>query len=316
MAKTAEDVLIGLLSTSYKLDDTGVASLKEEDGSFKDEALDHLTKLDADRVAALRGDIERIKSDRYSQGQRETMEKLERELKETFGIKTTDARGVDLVKAIIATKVQGATTLTEEQVKAHPLFLKLEEEYGKVPQTIEEREKAIEAKLRAEWKSERDLGHVLDRARSVLKGMNPILSKDETKAAAQMTLLDSYMKGHKYDLPVDKDGQVTDIVVLKADGSGRLEDAHGHPVKFEALVKEGASKFYDFSDDEGRRGAPDPSKKGSGSSGEDESTYDPKTVAEYAQLWEDIRESYPDIHERKLQHALLKEAGKRNGVAS
>lgn len=316
MAKTAEDVLIGLLSTSYKLDDTGVASLKEEDGSFKDEALDHLTKLDADRVAALRGDIERIKSDRYSQGQRETMEKLERELKETFGIKNADARGVDLVKAIIATKVQGATTLTEEQVKAHPLFLKLEEEYGKVPQTIEEREKAIEAKLRAEWKAERDLGHVLDRARSVFKGMNPILSKDETKAAAQMTLLDSYLKGHKYDLTVDKDGQVTDIVVLKADGSGRLEDAHGHPVKFEALVKEGASKFYDFSDDEGRRGAPDPSKKGSGSSGDDESTYDPKTVAEYAQLWEDIRESYPDIHERKLQHALLKEAGKRNGVAS
>lgn len=316
MPKAAEDVLIGLLSTSYKLDEQGVASLKEEDGSWKDEAIDLLTQKDAERVATLRGDIDRVKTERYSQGKREALEALEKELRDEFGVKATDARGKDLIKAIIAAKVQGATTLTEEQVKTHPLYLKIEEEYGKVPKTIEEREKAIEEKLRAEWKAERDLSHVLDRARSVFKGMNPILSKDETKAAAQMTLLDNFLKAHKYNLTVDKDGQVSDIVVLKADGSGRLEDAHGHPVKFEALVKEGASKFYDFSEDEGRRGAPDPSKKGSGSSSDEEVTYDPKTVAEYAQLWEDIRVNYLDIHERKLQYELLKEGGKRNGVAS
>lgn len=317
MPKTAEEVLIGLLSTSYKLDEQGVASLKEEDGSFKDDADQHLIKLDADRVATLRGDIDRIKSERYSQGQREYAEKLERELKEEFGIKTTDAKGKELVKAIIAAKLQGATPLTEEQVKAHPLFLKLEEEYSKLPKTIEEREKAVEERLRAEWKAERDLSTVLNRAHQVFKGMNPILSKDEAKAAAQMSLLDNYLKGHKYDLVVDKDGQVTDVVVLKADGSGRLEDAHGHPVKFEALVKEGASKFYDFSEDEGRRGAPNPDRSGRGSSSTgDEGAYDPKTVAEYAELWEAIRERYSDINERREQLALLKEAGVRNGVAT
>lgn len=317
MPKAAEDVLIGLLSTSYKLDEQGVASLKEEDGSWKDEAIDLLTQKDAERVATLRGDIDRVKTERYSQGKREALEALEKELRDEFGVKATDARGKDLIKAIIAAKVQGATTLTEEQVKAHPLYLKLEEEYGKVPKTIEEREKAVEERLRAEWKAERDLSTVLNRARQVFKGMNPILSKDEAKAAAQMSLLDNYLKGHKYDLVVDKDGQVTDVVVLKADGSGRLEDAHGHPVKFEALVKEGASKFYDFSEDEGRRGAPNPDRSGRGSSSTgDEGAYDPKTVAAYAELWEQVREKYTDLSERKVQLALLKEAGVRNGVAS
>jgi len=70
---TAEEVLTGLLSTSYKLDETGVSSLKEEDGSFKDDALDNLTKTDVERVANLRNDGAKVRAETYSRGKRETL---------------------------------------------------------------------------------------------------------------------------------------------------------------------------------------------------------------------------------------------------
>ena len=176
---TAEDVLTGLLSTSFKLDETGVASLKEEDGSFKPDALDHLTKMDADRVAALKGDVEKVKSETYSRGKREALEGLERELRDEFGIKTNDKKGKDLIKAILAERTKGGDVLTEETVKAHPLYLKLEEHANALPKTFEERIKAREEEIRAEFKAERDFDRVRASAMKTFRSMNPRLPKNE-----------------------------------------------------------------------------------------------------------------------------------------
>ena len=316
MAKTAEDVLIGLLSTSYKLDETGVASLKEEDGSFKTEALDHLTKMDADRVAALKGDVEKVKADTYSRGKREALEGLERELKDEFGIKATDKKGKDLIREILASRTKGGDPLTEETVKAHPLYLKLEEHANALPKTFEEQLKTREEAIRAEFKAERDFDRVRASAMRTFKGMNPILPKNEDVANAQLTLLDQALKGLKYQL-VEKDGEIADIVPMKADGSGRLEDAHGHPVKFEALIKTIGAKYFEFAEGEQREGADDPNRKGkeSGKGGGDKA-FDPKTVAEYAEEWQRITDTEKDLAKRRELLDKLKEAGKRNGVAS
>ena len=313
---TAEEVLTGLLSTSYKLDETGVTSLKEEDGSFKADALDHLTKMDADRVAALKGDVEKVKADTYSRGKREALEGLERELKDEFGIKATDKKGKDLIREILASRTKGGDPLTEETVKAHPLYLKLEEHANALPKTFEEQIKAREEAIRAEFKAERDFDRVRASAMRTFKGMNPILPKNEDVANAQLTLLDQALKGLKYQL-VEKDGEIADIVPMKADGSGRLEDAHGHPVKFEALIKTIGAKYFEFAEGEQREGADDPNRKGkeSGKGGGDKA-FDPKTVAEYADEWQRITDTEKEPAKRRELYDKLKEAGKRNGVAS
>jgi hypothetical protein len=261
MAKTAEEVLLGLVSTSYQMDDTGVAGLKEPDGSFKDDALDHLLKLDAAKVANLKGDREKEKADTYSRGKREALEGLERELKDEFGIKATDKKGKDLIKEIVALRTKGGDPLTEETVKAHPLYLKLEEHANGLPKTFEEKIKAREEEIRAEFKAERDFDRVRASAMKTFRGMNPTLPKNEEVANAQLTLLDQALKGLKYQL-VEKDGEIADIVPMKADGSGRLEDAHGHPVKFEALIKTIGAKYFEFAEGEQREGADDPTRKG------------------------------------------------------
>ena len=313
---TAEEVLTGLLSTSYKLDETGVASLKEEDGSFKPDALDHLTKMDADRVASLKGDAEKVKADTYSRGKREALEGLERELKDEFGIKATDKKGKDLIKEILASRTKGGDPLTEETVKAHPLYLKLEEHANALPKTFEEQMKAQAEAIRAEFKAERDFDRVRASAMKTFKGMNPILPKNEDVANAQLTLLDQALKGLKYQL-MEKDGEIADIVPMKADGSGRLEDAHGHPVKFEALIKTIGAKYFEFAEGQQREGADDPNRKGRESGkGGDTKAFDPKTVAEYAARWEEISGSTKTMAEKRELWNALKEAGKRNGVAS
>lgn len=312
MPKTAEEVTNGILSTIYKLDEQGVASLKEEDGSFKDDAIDFLIKQDAERVATLRGDVDKVKAERYSQGKREALEALEKELRDEFGVKTTDARGKELVKAIVAARIQSATTLTDDQVKAHPLFLELEKHTAALPKTIEEKVREAEEKVRSEFKAERDQRTVLSKATATFKAMNPVLSKNEVVASAQLSLLENAVKSGKYQL-VEKDGEIVDIVPMKADGSGRLEDAHGHPVKFETHIKELASRMYEFHDSDDRAGADDPNKVGGSGKGKGDGAFDPKTQAEYAKLFSDI-EKLPDIKERVAKFNELKEAAKRNGV--
>lgn len=313
---TAEEVIKGLLSTSYKVDETGVASLMNEDGSFKDEALDHFIQLDAQKVASLKGDREKDKAESYSRGKREALEGLERELKDEFGIKATDKKGKDLIREILASRTKGGDPLTEETVKAHPLYLKLEEHANALPKTFEEKMKAREEEVRAEFKAERDFDRVRASAMRTFKAMNPILPKNEDVANAQLTLLDQALKGLKYQL-VEKDGEIADIVPMKADGSGRLEDAHGHPVKFEALIKTIGAKYFEFAEGEQREGADDPNRKGkeSGKGGGDKA-FDPKTVEQYANEWQRITDTVRDLAERRDQLDKLREAGRRNGVAS
>jgi hypothetical protein len=313
---TAEEVLTGLLSTSYKLDETGVSSLMNEDGSFKDDALDNLTKMDVERVANLRNDGEKVRAETYSRGKREALEGLERELRDEFGIKATDKKGKDLIKAIVAERTKGGDTLTEETVKAHPLYLKLEEHANALPKTYEEKVKAREEELRAEFKAERDFGRVQARAIQIFKALKPVLSSDPEKAAAHMSLLENAIKAGKYQV-VEEDGEIKDIVPMKADGTGRLEDAHGHPVKFEAHVKTIANKYYEFAEGDQREGADDPNRKGKESGkGGDTKAFDPKTVDQYAAEWQRITDTEKDLTKRRELLDKLKEAGKRNGVAS
>jgi hypothetical protein len=317
MAKTAEEVLTGLLSTSYKLDETGVAALKEADGSFKDDSTDHLLKLDAERVATLRGDPEKLKAENYSRGKREALEALEKELKEEFGVKASDVKGTALIKHIIAEKAGTANSdLSDDKIKASKLYRELEEHMQTKEKSFEEKLKEHEEKLRSEFNSVRDTESVLDQAKNLFKGMKPKLPKNEEVAANQMSLLENFVKGHKFQLTRDKEGKVTDIVPMKEDGSGRLEDQHGHAVKFDDLIRAGARKFYEFEDGERKLGAPDPGRSGgSNDTGDQGGAYDPKTVSEYAKLFGEIRRSYEGT-ERIEQWKLLKEAGIKNGVVS
>lgn len=314
MAKTAEEVLQGIASTIYKLDEQGVTALKEADGTFKDDAPDFFIKMDAERVAALRGDVEKIRTDRYSQGKREAMEELEKKLKEEYGIKEGDKRGIELVRDIVAAKMNANGTLNEDKVKAHPLYLSLEEQLRTAPTALQAALDKQKTELESGFKREANYGIATKRAQVIFEGMKPVLPKNAEVASNQRALLDAYVREHTLDFADDGKGGMA-IVPMKADGSGRLEDGHGHPITFDQLVQQGAKKFFEFQASDDKAAGTDPNKVGGGSdAGGQGGSYDPKTTAEYVKLWEEIK-ALPDPKERTKQWALLKTAGVKNGVA-
>lgn len=319
MPKTTEDILNGLLSTSYKLDEGSLSSLKHEDGSWNDDALDRLLELDQKRVTALKGDIDKQLQERYSRGKREAMEGLEKQLRDEFGIKDSDARGIDLVKSIVAAKAKALEQIPDERVKVHPLYLQLEEQVRKLPNEFEEKIRKREQELTAEFETRVLMRQAADSAKTIFRGMNPILPRDPRVAEAQMTLLDNWLGQHKLEFVKDSNGNLVEIIPMKADGSGRLEDAHGHPVKYEDFVRNGASRFFEFAQGEPKGGAPDPNGTGRSSGGDGGSgggSYDPKSEADYAEQHERIMRTYSDLAVRRKELDKLRDAGRRNGVVA
>jgi hypothetical protein len=128
---------------------------------------------------------------------------------------------------------------------------------------------------------------------------------------------------HKLQYVEDAQGNVTDIIPMKPDGSGRLEDAHGHPVKYEDLVRSIAARYFEFAAGEDKGSAPDPNgtggESGAGSGnggGAGAGAYDPKNEAEYAEKFGEIMRQFTDLGERRKHLDALKAAGVRNGVVA
>lgn len=317
MAKTHEEVLNGLLSTSYKLDDGTVAGLKEPDGSWKDDAVDFLLSKDAERVTALRGDLDKQLTERGAKAKREVMEEFERQIRDEFGLKEATAKGFDLVKHAIATKVKTLETIPDERVKTHPAYITLEQQLANMPKEFEGRLKLREDELKTEFKAKALTQQAIQQARTLFRGMNPILPKNEAVAAAQLTLLDNYIAQHKLQFVEDeRTGELKDIIPMAPDGSGALKDAHGHPVSYADLVKVGASKFFEFAEGDQRGGAPNPAGTGTGSGngGGTGASYSPKSEADYATMHAEIMRKFSDLTERRAELDKLKEAATKAGI--
>lgn len=302
MPKTAEEVNTGILSTIYKLDEAGVASLKEEDGSFKDDALDILTKLDADRVKSLKGDPEAVKREAYSRGKRETWEEVERTVKEKFGVSETDKKGMELVEEAVNAKIKSASGTDEEKVKASEQYRKLEKQLAELPKTWEEKLKARETEIRAEFEGEQNLRTVLDEAAVIFDAWEPVLPGDAAKAANQKRVFLDQLRSAKFQV-TRKDGKV-DILPMKPDGSGRLEDDHGHPISLKELVEHRASKLFEKRVAGDRNGAPDPNTVGGGSGGGSVKYPATMTKAEYFAA-QDAATSLPTREERRAATEAL-----------
>lgn len=255
----AKDFIKGALSTAYQLDDTGVASLFNEDGSVKDDALDTFKELDEKRVSKLKGDPDKHKKalqDQYSRGKRETMEGFERDLKDKFGT-NSDKQGIELVEEILAAKQPKGETLTDDAVKKHPLYLQLERAREADKQ---EHTKTLEAKLKekdAEHQRERITALVLEEASTEFEKLRPILSKDPERARNQRKLLEDELRSISYQ--VEDNGGKRTFLLLDKEGN-RLEDKHGHPITLAEKVKDVAGKYYDFQESEQRSSAGDPDK--------------------------------------------------------
>ena len=136
-----KELIIKFLAKSLNKSEEQVAALlykKAEDGEgltedLQDNALDILLGLDADRVAALKGDIDKTKifDEAHKKATKEQREKLEKAIVKKYGVEQQDGQDfLALVDLAISSAVESAEPgdgkVTDETVKKHPLYLALE----------------------------------------------------------------------------------------------------------------------------------------------------------------------------------------------
>lgn len=235
---TEKELLFGLLSATQNMDEAGVTSLYKDGGTeLKDDALEILKKLDIDRVQKMKPDTKKFFDDGYKKAQGEALTKLEKEFREKTGF-SSEKKGIDLFVEYADSKVQ-STDITEDAVKRHPLFISTVDKLSK------EKEEAVSLKQKEfedfqnGIKKKETFGSVSNRALEIFNNMKPVLSQDANRAKNQLDLFVDKLKDYDYEIQEDK------VVVLNKDGTV-FEDSHGNRIQFEKLIKDTASKYYDF----------------------------------------------------------------------
>lgn len=245
MPITEKDLINGFLSKTLNIDAAGVASLYNEDGSLKDNALQTILEKDADRVKSIKPDTTDIFNDAHKKAKAEVMKNLEKEFAEKTSFKS-DKKGIELFLAYAEEQRKKAgDTITEDEIKKHPTYI------SAVDKLTQEKEEAVAAKekefndFKQEQSKRETFSSVSSKALEVFNSLKPMLSKDAAKAKNQMEDFVAKLKSYDYEIQGDK------VVVLK-DGKV-VEDAHGHRISFENIVKETAHKYYDFYEIEQRQ---------------------------------------------------------------
>lgn len=171
-------------------------------------------------------------SDGYKKATREVLSKLEGDVKTKYGV-STDKTGLELIDEIVTAKTADPGTVSDEVVKKHPAYLAME---GSVAAKVSEATKVADTKLTElakSYKRRDEFQTVKDKALAEFDKLNPVLPAD-TGAAQKRR--DRFVK----DLEQATNFELTaagEVLLLKADGSGRLEDEHGNPAKFADHVK-------------------------------------------------------------------------------
>lgn len=228
--------------------DGQIAALFNADGTeLLPEAANSLTQHDATRIGKFKTDS---KTEGFNQGHQkgfsEGATKIEEEIKVKHAI-TSDKKGIELLDEIIAEKSKPVKLeLEEDKVKAHPAFIKMRDDLEK---KVKETDTTWKTKYEDRDKSiakEQMFKSVLDKAKTQVTSLKPILPKDAAKAEKQMELLVMELAKLEYNDDADKKG----YIILK-DGKS-LEDANGNRIQFEQLVKNIASGIWDFEEGSSR----------------------------------------------------------------
>ena len=231
MTEAEQKKLNGFLSKTLKMDDEELASLYNEAGELT--SLTAAEKADTSRVTKLKEEND----SQYKRGQKEVATKFETKLKEKYGV-SSDETGVDLVDLILTTELEKVKGKGDEDITAHPEYLKLKSESDRMLKAKDkEWQKKIED-LELKHTRESMFSKVKERAFAELDNLRPILPEDAKKAQKWK---EKYIEEFKNFEFTEQDGV---FVVLK-DGKP-LQDSHGYNKSFADLVKDTASEFFDF----------------------------------------------------------------------
>lgn len=227
--------------------------------------------------------------EKFKAGQRTKAQEFEKLLKETFGI-DSDKEGSELISDIseqLSKKAKGKDSkdLTDDDVKKHAAFVRMEGEYKKKIADLQKEHTDKLNSLQAESKRKDIFARVSQKALEQFEAMNPVLSDEPKRAAAQRQLLLEKLEGYDFE-------EVEDKFIISKDGKV-AENSFGHKLEFEDLVKSTAEQYFDFKVATDRSsaaasGADDKSRDGDkNKNGHTYKGQMPKTQEEYSKMMND-----------------------------
>lgn len=243
-----KELLFGFLTKTLNLSAEQLAELlykKSDDGTLTEEtsdnALQSITDAMSKHIAGLKGGAGSGKENfdnGYKKGVKEAKENFERSIKSEFGI-DGDLQDMALIREVAA-KVS-KSTLDDDAVKRHPLYIKKENE-------VQEKTAAIEAdftekikKIEAETGRKERFGGAQSIAFEVFDGLRPVVSSDPVKAArVRKEFVEKY---GQYDF--DFAANAKDPILIGPDNK-RVEDEFGHPMTLSKMVKRDVSDRFDL----------------------------------------------------------------------
>jgi hypothetical protein len=279
---TDKEFLIAFFGATLQRDSDAVASLLNEDGSIKEDALTTAKNWHAEHLKATRDRDGKTFDNGYKKAQSEVADKIEKRWKEVVGI-DSDLKGDELIeaaKAKLTEQPTPASTLNDEAVKKHPAYVTREKELMKQVAAANEAKTAEIEKLQKDYTRKESLAKVYDKAETLFKTKNPILPADEAKAKRTIkSLLLEPLGG--YDYEINEQGE---IVSITKEGK-RLEDGNGNPVSFENLVLQKAQESFEFKEHKEKQSAQGQGAQGTGA----KPVVIPKTKEEYAKIISDTK---------------------------
>lgn len=254
-----KEIITGLLSRAYKIDDGKIAELLDGENKTAEDVLKSILEIDTQRVEKLKavGGDKMTFQERYAKTKKEVLESLETQLKDDYKIET-DKTGLDLIAEIVNVnlKANGKTgEVNEDDVKKHPTYQTMVRDYKK---TLAEKETEFNTKIaeiETNQKKVSTLAAIKDKANNILENLKPIITQNPKVAATIKNTFLNELSGFDYEM--QDDGSV----IVTKDGKA-IDDAHGHAKGFDEIVKSIAENYFDFQGNNGGANAGNENKGG------------------------------------------------------
>lgn len=280
---TALNFPVGELSSLISKEDKDLTP--EDDKQIADKLKGHyrniITQINVTNNKAL--------DEKFKAGQRTKAKEIETLLKEKFGVES-DKEGQELVDDIVEQHNKKASNqgkqITEDDVKKHAAFLKMETDFkNKLNTQKQEYDEKINNLTAAQTRKEM-LAKVNKEALVKFEGLNPVLSEDPARAAAQKELFLEKIGSYDWE---EVDGKFYPM----KDGK-RVENEFKHALELDNVVETTAKQYFDLKVASDRK-APNGGEGGQGNEGEDKSKQSaykgpmPKTQDDYVKMMNDSK---------------------------
>lgn len=282
-----EEILMGFVSKALNLEGEQLVGLLYKPDSegkptkdLNENALQHLLDTHAKHIDSVKGKGVDLKAEfdkGHKAGKRDALDIRDKEIREEFGISDQTLQGINLVKFAASTFAK--SELSPDKLKVHPEYLAAESAWQKRITDAEETWKGKYNELEQTFAKEKTFAQYMPKIETAFTKLNPVLPSNPEAATYQRNQFFNDFKAYDFLAEGGKD------YVIK-DGK-RLENAQGHPLTLDEVVRMNAAMRFDFAVQSDRGAAGNKNGDAPGASGQGSS--DSQKFANYEayqQAWQ------------------------------